>query len=108
MKDMNDKTMPARLGCIALALAALGGCAAQQTMPDRTAPALAASWKQQGEAVPASVSPQWWQAFGSTELGGMVQAAQDQSLRSEEHTSELQSHSDLVCRLLLAKNNKLK
>src|SRR5260221_3879789 len=24
--------------------------------------------------------------------------------RSEEHTSELQSHSDLVCRLLLAKN----
>src|SRR5260221_2436434 len=26
--------------------------------------------------------------------------------RSEEHTSELQSHSDLVCRLLLAKNKK--
>src|SRR5260221_6051838 len=24
--------------------------------------------------------------------------------RSEEHTSELQSHSDIVCRLLLAKN----
>src|SRR5260221_8163431 len=24
-------------------------------------------------------------------------------LRSEEHTSELQSHSDIVCRLLLAK-----
>lgn len=81
MKDMNDKMLGnARLGCMALALAALGGCAAQQTMPDRTAPALAASWKQQGEAVPASVSPQWWQAFGSTELGGMVQAAQDQSL----------------------------
>src|SRR5260221_2844350 len=27
--------------------------------------------------------------------------------RSEEHTSELQSHSDLVCRLLLEKNKKL-
>src|SRR5260221_9649077 len=27
------------------------------------------------------------------------------SLRSEEHTSELQSHSDLVCRLLLEKKN---
>src|SRR5260221_14499107 len=27
------------------------------------------------------------------------------SSRSEEHTSELQSHSDLVCRLLLEKNN---
>src|SRR5438034_4891449 len=26
--------------------------------------------------------------------------------RSEEHTSELQSHSDLVCRLLLEKNKK--
>src|SRR6202022_2101480 len=26
-----------------------------------------------------------------------------QTLRSEEHTSELQSHSDLVCRLLLEK-----
>src|SRR5438034_1489518 len=25
--------------------------------------------------------------------------------RSEEHTSELQSHSDLVCRLLLVKEN---
>src|SRR5438132_3275293 len=27
----------------------------------------------------------------------------DQNGRSEEHTSELQSHSDLVCRLLLEK-----
>src|SRR5438034_4595412 len=27
--------------------------------------------------------------------------------RSEEHTSELQSHSDLVCRLLLEKKNNL-
>src|SRR5438034_7790819 len=27
------------------------------------------------------------------------------SIRSEEHTSELQSHSDLVCRLLLEKKN---
>src|SRR5260221_8888230 len=29
-----------------------------------------------------------------------------QSSRSEEHTSELQSHSDLVCRLLLEKKKK--
>src|SRR5436190_6393829 len=29
------------------------------------------------------------------------------STRSEEHTSELQSHSDLVCRLLLEKKNIL-
>src|SRR5438034_8192762 len=30
------------------------------------------------------------------------------SERSEEHTSELQSHSDLVCRLLLEKKKKNK
>src|SRR5438034_8301186 len=29
-----------------------------------------------------------------------------ETLRSEEHTSELQSHSDLVCRLLLEKKKK--
>src|SRR5438034_6362514 len=28
-----------------------------------------------------------------------------EQVRSEEHTSELQSHSDLVCRLLLEKKN---
>src|SRR5438034_5011228 len=30
-----------------------------------------------------------------------------QLARSEEHTSELQSHSDLVCRLLLEKKKKI-
>src|SRR5947207_11542966 len=32
----------------------------------------------------------------------------DEQGRSEEHTSELQSHSDLVCRLLLEKKKKKK
>src|SRR5256886_6957458 len=32
----------------------------------------------------------------------------DGSLRSEEHTSELQSQSNLVCRLLLEKKKKIK
>src|SRR5438132_8615709 len=32
----------------------------------------------------------------------------DAELRSEEHTSELQSHSDLVCRLLLEKKKTKK
>src|SRR5438034_8823198 len=32
----------------------------------------------------------------------------DEPPRSEEHTSELQSHSDLVCRLLLEKKKKKK
>src|SRR5438132_5723023 len=33
---------------------------------------------------------------------------QPSRFRSEEHTSELQSHSDLVCRLLLEKKKKKK
>src|SRR5438132_8872862 len=33
-------------------------------------------------------------------------SAVSHSARSEEHTSELQSHSDLVCRLLLEKKNE--
>src|SRR5438034_8722355 len=36
------------------------------------------------------------------EVGGQRKPA----ARSEEHTSELQSHSDLVCRLLLEKKKK--
>src|SRR5260221_10705684 len=33
--------------------------------------------------------------------------ARPKEIRSEEHTSELQSHSDLVCRLLLEKKKKV-
>src|SRR5438034_5862689 len=36
-------------------------------------------------------------------LGSKFRTALPAPLRSEEHTSELQSHSDLVCRLLLEK-----
>src|SRR5437667_9332701 len=36
----------------------------------------------------------------------MREAGVDRPLRSEEHTSELQSHHDLVCRLLLEKKNR--
>src|SRR5947207_10434709 len=40
----------------------------------------------------------------------IVGAAEEETIvnRSEEHTSELQSHSDLVCRLLLEKKKKKK
>src|SRR5438034_3346265 len=37
-----------------------------------------------------------------------VCAENEKDRRSEEHTSELQSHSDLVCRLLLEKKKKKK
>src|SRR5438034_5425693 len=37
---------------------------------------------------------------------GAVRRLAYEAARSEEHTSELQSHSDLVCRLLLEKKKK--
>src|SRR5438034_7418922 len=43
------------------------------------------------------------QRWGYDVLG--VGSAEEVLARSEEHTSELQSHSDLVCRLLLEKKN---
>src|SRR5438034_6030395 len=40
-------------------------------------------------------------------FGSVIRLEADQFFpRSEEHTSELQSHSDLVCRLLLEKKKK--
>src|SRR5438034_6075635 len=41
-----------------------------------------------------------------SERRARAEAEAARSLRSEEHTSELQSHSDLVCRLLLEKKKK--
>src|SRR5438034_5985658 len=41
-------------------------------------------------------------AAGSRDTGRTITSA----TRSEEHTSELQSHSDLVCRLLLEKKKQ--
>src|SRR5437667_2182830 len=40
------------------------------------------------------------QPFGFNAILGLIALA---GIRSEEHTSELQSHHDLVCRLLLEK-----
>src|SRR5688572_32409235 len=38
----------------------------------------------------------------------LVLVTHDRAIRSEEHTSELQSQSNLVCRLLLEKKKKTK
>src|SRR5438477_9817161 len=40
-------------------------------------------------------------------LASVADAEPDRRLRSEEHTSELQSHVKLVCRLLLEKKKKM-
>src|SRR2546430_13689391 len=39
---------------------------------------------------------------------GAIRRSMDSQLRSEEHTSELQSQSNLVCRLLLEKKKKMR
>src|SRR5260221_6377356 len=43
----------------------------------------------------------------SSALNGRRTTRHNTYVRSEEHTSELQSHSDLVCRLLLEKKMSL-
>src|SRR2546421_8267554 len=45
-------------------------------------------------------------ALGARILSSPHERARSEGPRSEEHTSELQSRSDLVCRLLLEKKNK--
>src|SRR5260221_5393681 len=48
--------------------------------------------------------------LGTRMLGSLVfwgPPGTGKTTRSEEHTSELQSHSDLVCRLLLEKKKEL-
>src|SRR5690606_24899280 len=42
---------------------------------------------------------------GARSFGGLGQALSEAAFRSEEHTSELQSRENLVCRLLLEKKN---
>src|SRR5690242_20909105 len=72
-------------GAIALELARAG---LRVCVYDRQKPGQEASWASAGIISPAPENP------------GMIATVE---LRSEEHTSELQSHVNLVCRLLLEK-----
>src|SRR5260221_14387742 len=55
------------------------------------------------DALPISGSP----TPSGQQANHKTQQGRDVQQRSEEHTSELQSHSDLVCRLLLEKKKHL-
>src|SRR5260221_888143 len=55
-------------------------------------------------SIMAPVTPVDFRLHGAVSAKRAVTARSD---RSEEHTSELQSHSDLVCRLLLEKKKKI-
>src|SRR5207247_8443228 len=57
------------------------------------------------EAFERDVGTLWLLAFGCGAWGGRGRATSGSS-RSEEHTSELQSRVELVCRLLLEKKNR--
>src|SRR5438270_4601445 len=67
---------------------------------------------QQGRLLVIARELEQAQALGEALHGDHDGEAQDrerhQGLRSEEHTSELQSQSNLVCRLLLEKKKKKK
>src|SRR2546428_13056872 len=64
------------------------------------------------DALPISLSWPAMARFSSTPLTCRAARSRSKrcsaSRRSEEHTSELQSRSDLVCRLLLEKKKKIK
>src|SRR5688572_31331359 len=47
----------------------------------------------------------WSATSGSRSSSGVAGSSAPSARRSEEHTSELQSQSNLVCRLLLEKKN---
>src|SRR5438034_6222941 len=59
------------------------------------------SW--QRARVSAARSRKWRARFWKQFVTSLTATPDGVLLRSEEHTSELQSHSDLVCRLLLEK-----
>src|SRR2546426_4937327 len=67
-------------------------------------------WARRSAALKGSVGPSPGFSLGTPEPGPTSKAGQATIpfLRSEEHTSELQSPCNLVCRLLLEKKKKKK
>src|SRR5436190_14414953 len=60
-------------------------------------------WNDEMKAEYASLQSDW-ELFKEDYI---AEKSRREAYRSEEHTSELQSHSDLVCRLLLEKKKKI-
>src|SRR5438874_9659684 len=95
--------------------------------PERRAPAMEPDWLTLGQAakylgvaqstirkwsdqgrVPAFYTPGGHRRYRRGDLDKFLEIAATVAARSEEHTSELQSRRDLVCRLLLEKKKKKK
>src|SRR3989454_8445286 len=62
-------------------------------------------WIAIGLTVPQSRAQRTIRSFGDWQIACVV--SRSKSCRSEEHTSELQSPCNLVCRLLLEKKKKI-
>src|SRR5688572_31311531 len=59
------------------------------------------------ETTPVASSTAVWTLRTDVDKGGRMWTKRGPDARSEEHTSELQSQSNLVCRLLLEKKKKI-
>src|SRR5438034_5963351 len=73
--------------------------------------AVKTTWRAVHQALAATIASQARSAARPESLTGILRgwsSPKNPRERSEEHTSELQSHSDLVCRLLLEKKKKKK
>src|SRR2546430_5376945 len=62
--------------------------------------------QQSRQSQPGQMAQSTWQGPPSQAAPGSGDSGAGLSARSEEHTSELQSQSNLVCRLLLEKKKK--
>src|SRR2546428_7880265 len=75
-----------------------------RSAPEKTNDSVAAPARARGEFMPVRVSRRRIRVEADeSRLLAHRACGRDADLRSEEHTSELQSRSDLVCRLLLEK-----
>src|SRR5207249_7346882 len=85
-----------------------GQCEAAFRLYERCLDGTIAFMVKWGNSPAAAEAPPGWEAkiYHATLRVGDIALAGGDLPRSEEHTSELQSRFDLVCRLLLEKKNK--
>src|SRR5206468_9183594 len=77
----------------------------------RTIEQLQIAWQELRAAIPLGTEAGLLLGATNSQLlldGVPLEGSPAEKQRSEEHTSELQSRSDLVCRLLLEKKKKIK